>query len=281
MRPGLRAWDILRGRLRASLSHFMETACVFVDGENLRHSIVELFEPEFQAPDYLPRAARWSDFFEHLVKKSGAKWLLRSYWYVVGEMDFWPWGLSAALRKRDYELLERVLSKDRDYPAGIRNESDPTQKNQKLKQRTIEILGRQNRMRKRFEGWKELQEGIAERFDSIEFRRAGSIRYNLYSGRLGAEKAVDVHLATDLLKLSDIYDVAIIVSGDQDYVPAVQAVKDYGKQVINVSFLKKNGKLLPGGARRLNRCADRQIQIPYSDMHEFMGLVSSGSATTT
>ena len=119
MRPGLRAWDILRGRLRASLSHFMETACVFVDGENLRHSIVELFEPEFQAPDYLPRAARWSDFFEHLVKKSGAKWLLRSYWYVVGEMDFWPWGLSAALRKRDYELLERVLSKDRDYPAGI------------------------------------------------------------------------------------------------------------------------------------------------------------------
>ena len=259
----------------------METACVFVDGENLRHSLVELFEPEFQATDYLPRAAHWSDFFGHLVEESGAKRLMRSYWYVVGELDVWPWGLSAALRKHDYKRLERVLSKDKAYPSSIENESDPTKKNQKLKQRTIEILRRQNKMTRRFEGWKEFQEGITGRFDSIEFRRAGSIRYNLYSGRLGAEKAVDVHLATDLLKLSGIYDVAIIVSGDQDYVPAVQAVKDYGKQVLNVSFLKKNGKLLPGGARRLNRCADRQLQIPYRGMREFMGLASSGSATTT
>ena len=247
----------------------------------MRHSIVELFEPEFQAKDYLPRNAKWADFFEHLVDKSGANRRLRAYWYVVGEIDFWPWGLSAALRKEDYSRLERVLSKDRHFPANIRNEADPKNKNQKLEQRTRFILTRQNRMRKRFDGWTEFQEGIAGKFDSIEFRRAGSIRYDLFRERLGSEKAVDVNLATDLLNLSDIYDVAIIVSGDQDYVPAVQAVKDDGKHVINVSFLKKNGKILPGGARRLNRCADRQIEISYALMRDFMGLNSVQAATPT
>jgi uncharacterized LabA/DUF88 family protein len=65
------------------------------------------------------------------------------------------------------------------------------------------------------------------------------------------------------LTLKDIYDVAIIISGDGDYVPAVQAVKDSGKHVINVSFLKKNGGVLPGGARRLNQATDRIIELAH------------------
>jgi hypothetical protein len=36
--------------------------------------------------------------------------------------------------------------------------------------------------------------------------------------------------------------------GDQNYVPAVQAVKDLGKRVINICFSTKNGNLLPGGS---------------------------------
>ena len=84
------------------------------------------------------------------------------------------------------------------------------------------------------------------------------------------KKGVDVKLATDLLKLEDIYDVGIIVSGDGDYVPAVQVVKDWGKHIINVSFLKKNGGLLPGGARRLNQNTDRAIEVAYADMKAFM-----------
>ena len=259
----------------------METACIFVDGENLRHSIIELFDPEFQAKDYLPRSARWSDFFKHLVSHSGASRGLRTYWYVVGDLDFWPWGLSAMVRKRDHAKLKLVLSKDHKFPNNIRNEPDTAKRNNKLEQYAASILDRQNRMRKRFDGWQEFQEGIAGKFDSIEFRRAGSIRYDSFRERLGSEKAVDVNLATDLLNLSDIYDVAIIVSGDQDYVPAVQAVKDDGKHVINVSFLKKNGKILPGGARRLNRCADRQIEISYALMRNFMGFKPVNAAPPT
>jgi len=50
----------------------------------------------------------------------------------------------------------------------------------------------------------------------------------------------------------------------------VQVVKDWGKHIINVSFLKKSGGVLPGGARRLNQATDRAIEVAYSDMKKFM-----------
>jgi hypothetical protein len=61
-------------------------------------------------------------------------------------------------------------------------------------------------------------------------------------------------------------DVAILVSGDQDYVPAVRRVKDFGKTLINVSFLTRNGRLLPGGARRLNNATDAGVQLPFEEL---------------
>ena len=108
------------------------------------------------------------------------------------------------------------------------------------------------------------------RFDAIEFRPSGSIHYNLFTQRLGKEKAVDVKLATDLLQLRNIYDIGIILSGDQDYVPAVNAAKDEGKQSVNVSFLKRDGRVLPGGARRLNQATDRTIEMSYAELKAFM-----------
>jgi hypothetical protein len=59
-----------------------------------------------------------------------------------------------------------------------------------------------------------------------------------------------VNLAVDMVTLHPNYDLAIIVSGDQDYVPAAQAVKNLGKSVVNVAFLARSGLLLPGGAAR-------------------------------
>lgn len=52
------------------------------------------------------------------------------------------------------------------------------------------------------------------------------------------EKGVDIMLATDLLRYAwqDMYDVAIVVSGDGDFSYAVQAVKDLGKHVEVAAF---------------------------------------------
>ena len=127
--------------------------------------------------------------------------------------------------------------------------------------------------RSRFNGWQVIQDGIAGRHRAVEFRRAGAIRYNLFRKQMGQEKAVDVMLATDLIMLREIYDVAILVSGDQDYVPAVQVVKDAGKTVVNVAFQGRKGKLLPGGARRLNLLTDSSIAVPQDTLMKFLGIL--------
>jgi uncharacterized LabA/DUF88 family protein len=57
-------------------------------------------------------------------------------------------------------------------------------------------------------------------------------------GDVVVEKGVDIMLATDLLHYGweDLYDVAIVVSGDGDFAYAVQAVKNMGKHVEIAAF---------------------------------------------
>ncbi len=55
------------------------------------------------------------------------------------------------------------------------------------------------------------------------------------------EKGIDVMLVTDLLNLAwdDLYDVAVLVSGDSDFAYALQAVKNLGKYV-EVAYFESN-----------------------------------------
>ena len=57
-------------------------------------------------------------------------------------------------------------------------------------------------------------------------------------GEIMVEKGVDVMLATDLVTnaYNDHYDTAIVVSGDADFYPALQAVKDVGKHIEVAAF---------------------------------------------
>lgn len=51
-------------------------------------------------------------------------------------------------------------------------------------------------------------------------------------------KGDDVHLAVDLVSgaYENLYDTAIIVSGDEDFVPAIKKVQKLGKKIINAYF---------------------------------------------
>lgn len=243
--------------------------CVFVDGENFRYSIVELFE-QFKQYDYLPKEADWNklfDYFVGLATSEGER--VRTYWYVVQFLDFFPYRFPNIDKNQD--ALRRVLDKGkwvREKLATLQGEALV----EEMKSLTGLLIRRENQMRRRFDGWKNLQDHISSRWSRIEFRRAGAITYNAFTTKLQKEKAVDVKLATDLIILHDIYDVAIIVSGDQDYVPAVQGVKDFGKTVINVAFVARNGRLLPGGARRLNHVTDDSIEIKYDDLANYLNI---------
>ena len=51
-------------------------------------------------------------------------------------------------------------------------------------------------------------------------------------------KGDDVHLAVDLVSgaYEDLYDIAIIVSGDEDFVPAIKKAQKLGRKIINAYF---------------------------------------------
>lgn len=51
-------------------------------------------------------------------------------------------------------------------------------------------------------------------------------------------KGDDVHLAVDLVSgaYENLYDTAIIVSGDENFVPAIKKAQKLGKKVVNAYF---------------------------------------------
>lgn len=62
---------------------------------------------------------------------------------------------------------------------------------------------------------------------------------------ISAEKGVDAALVTDLLSLAwqHAYDVAVLVSGDADYIPAVEYVQSRGLKVVNAAWGSKGHEL--------------------------------------
>jgi len=87
--------------------------------------------------------------------------------------------------------------------------------------------------------------------------RLGRLVYTNWPNVPPYEKGTDVQLATDMLTHSykNNYDVAILVAGDNDYVSAIQAVKDNGKHVEIALFGKE------GTSRQLRSVADKVINI--------------------
>lgn len=253
----------------------MSRVCVFVDGENFRHSIVGVFNSgEFDKDDYLPKNADWNNFFDWLVETACGKEAkrLRCYWYALEQIDFFPYKFPNA--KRDTDSLRILLSKNENYRSAFKNFTNSNRDAEIawMSEKVTELKAKKDAFLKRFMGWHVIQDGISNAHRAIEFRRAGAISYNLFKSKLGEEKAVDVMLATDLIVLKDIYDIAVLVSGDQDYVPAVRRIKDAGKTVVNVTFETKSKKLLPGGARRLNNMTDSSISVSYDDLFKFLHL---------
>ena len=59
-------------------------------------------------------------------------------------------------------------------------------------------------------------------------------------------KGDDIYLAVDLVSGSyeNLYDTALIVSGDEDFVPAIRKVQKLGKKVENIYFCSTSSNYL-------------------------------------
>jgi uncharacterized LabA/DUF88 family protein len=82
-------------------------------------------------------------------------------------------------------------------------------------------------------------------------RRRTQCRHCSTAHSFYTEKRVDVRLAAEMIQYAavDSYDIAVLLSGDQDFVPAVEAVQHLGKKVYVATW---NGRGLSPELRR--RC---------------------------
>ena len=87
--------------------------------------------------------------------------------------------------------------------------------------------------------------------------RLGRLVYNNWPSAPPYEKGVDILLATDMLTHSfkNNYDTAILVAGDNDFVGAIQSVKDNGKNLEVALFGKERTSM------QLRKVADKVIAI--------------------
>jgi len=87
--------------------------------------------------------------------------------------------------------------------------------------------------------------------------RLGRLVYNNWPTVPPYEKGVDTQLVTDMIThgFKNNYDVSILVAGDNDYVGALQAVKDNGKNVEVALFGKERTSM------QLRKVADRVITL--------------------
>jgi hypothetical protein len=210
---------------------------IFVDGHSLRYvlgTVLPDFDPE---RSLLPVSAGWRPFFAGLAQSAKRSpfttVLLRSYWYVPGSFV----GCNE-IRRPEKEVRERrVLAME---------EQEALRKN---------------------------HQAIARIAGDLEFVSAGSRKYKFDKDPKNAwagEKGVDVAMAVDMLRKTPIYDLAIVLTRDADFIPAINAVKDVGRIVVVPRFTDPQGKLIIETPEELLVAADRTFNIEDLRMRELL-----------
>jgi hypothetical protein len=131
-------------------------ACVFVDGENLRHSLIDLFSEEslFQSAEYLPASARWSDFFDWIVSAATTDRCrrLRTYWFAIEAIDCFPHGLEKLRNPERSAWLKRALSRYKHYQEQLRGRKEDTLANE-IQRIVAQLKESQQQVESRFRHW--------------------------------------------------------------------------------------------------------------------------------
>jgi uncharacterized LabA/DUF88 family protein len=250
----------------------MLRTAIYIDGENLRKTLEKY---EFQGSKYpyqiRERLVNWTEFFKGIITKLkdktllehrliGARWYLSNQIRVVGE----------SLRNRK-ACLEDCLH---DFPKLTDNELI------QLSENWIE----QEKVRVRKES-EEIRADLEKKYDYLEFKYVGEFilsRYkkhkcgfdeknkvNYYNGTRLGERGVDVGMAVDMVTQISSLDAIVIVSGDRDFIPAIDYVKT---KMVNVySFTLARG--VPPHVEYLSEWLKGSVDIAlYFDELEFLSL---------
>ncbi len=205
---------------------------IFVDGSNLLGSMKRL---NLRIEDY-------EKFYNYILNQSVNLWsssvigtpaqarLNRVLWYAVGSIDGWDledkkvqgqlidWFNSDARLKREYSILA-AGKKD---PGSLFLE---------------EVKSWYIPKREHVEKLYDFHFAVNSKTNFINIIPCGRLKVNIMERTL-TEKGIDTSLAVDMVALADTYDVALVISGDADSIPSIEYVKQQGKHVAVVEFIK-------------------------------------------
>ncbi len=116
-------------------------------------------------------------------------------------------------------------------------------------------------------GLRDFYQGVRIRTDLIDVIEAGHWKVNSLH-KLVEEKGHDTSLAVDLVALQDNYDVAVIVSGDADVIPAIRHLKNRNKHIAVMEFISGSPPENKGRtfSSRLKEYSDIVIRIYETEL---------------
>lgn len=251
----------------------MHRFAIFVDGSNLFGLLRAL---DVKVDDY---DAFYSFVFSQAVETwrqvadaqpQPAAQLLRTYWYVLGDIDEWDLAnpkAQAHLRDHfdgDADLKRLYMSAAGPKCAG------QSQEKVALEAFTMclnEARGWYESRKKSLDGMRRFYHAIRANTDFIDIIESGRWKVDILH-RTVSEKGLDTSLAVDMVAQIANYDVAIVISGDADTIPSIQFAKSRGKHVGVIEFHKgyppeKRGR---GFASRLKLCADFVVHVYEMDL---------------
>jgi len=167
-------------------------------------------------------------------------------------IDFWNfqlnWNSRASNAPCDWKALPRVLLAESRKLLEAASTTNALELHETLVYASVKASGDEN-LKNWLNTFLDRQPGF--RVESKTRRvRSGAIWCNSCQTTIGScphcnvplqrspEKGIDAAIATDLLSLSwqGVLDIAILVSGDADFIPAVERIQQQGLKVVNATW---------------------------------------------
>lgn len=218
----------------------MTKFAIFVDGSNLHGSLKTL----------RCRIDEYDKFYKFILKKAVEMWsssivsgqenirLIRTLWYVVGSIDNWDLN-NEKVKEKIFEWYQRDRETQNKYLAlaKIQNGSNDSIETRAWNLCFEEIKNWYFAKKSNIDEQKNFHFGVSSSTDFIDIIQCGHLKVDILRKNL-EEKGLDTFLAVDMVSLMETYDVALVISGDADSIPSIERIKQRGKHVGVIEFIK-------------------------------------------
>ena len=160
--------------------------------------------------------------------------LIRAYWYNASSMRPFEPSISAADKVvNNYQGKYAELSAEMVLRLAENWYIEQRRHFEQTKDQVFEKIQRQTD----FLEFKYIGEFVLKPFKCLKLEKQIDGTF-IYQGTREGEKGVDVGIAVDMMSKMTEFDVAILVSGDADFIPIVRYLKDHLKYVYQFSLAR-------------------------------------------